>query len=158
MGCFGFPFRLPSFLSLALHTLPPPFSLPSFPCPLPSILLSLPSLPFPFTFSFPPYLQIRRLTLLPHLYMRYLPTLQNGISNPLPSYTSFPIPSPHLLPFLLLLPLRSRLMRWLYSNHNSPKGRTRCYIGPCTHVEFLLLLPAPYTLSHLSARSAFTYH
>src|SRR5215469_3073759 len=73
------PFPLPSvpsnplFRSLLPFSLSPTslFPLPYFPFPLPSLLLSLLSLPFPFTSSFPPYLQIRRLTLLPHLYMRY---------------------------------------------------------------------------------------
>src|SRR5215469_12215573 len=86
----------------------PPFRspLPYFPLPLSSLRLSLLSLLIPFTSLTPQYLQIRRLTLYPHLDMRYSPTLQNGVPNPLPSYTSFPFlllpscpfPSPSLSP------------------------------------------------------------
>src|SRR5215469_13392933 len=70
------PFSLPNSLPIPYC----PFPLPSF--PLPSLLLSL---PFPLTSSIPPHFQIRRLTSPPHLSMRHSPTLQIGVTIPLPS-------------------------------------------------------------------------
>src|SRR5215469_9998155 len=144
---------------------PNPFFAPYFPFPsslLPSpssLLTPLPPLPpHPLHFLNPTVPSDSPLdSVSPSRYVLLTYFAEWSPQSP-PFLHVLPIPSPHFLPLPLPFPLRSLRIGCPHPDRNSPKGRTRCFIGPCTHVEFLLLLPAPYTLSHLSARSTFTYH
>src|SRR5215469_18444942 len=70
------------------------------------------------------------------------------MKSPIPSLPTRP--SHPFLPLPLPFPRGGSLhIECPHPDRNSPKGRTRCFIGPCTHIEFLLLLPAPYTLSNI---------